>query len=305
MQFVVAINLLNLNTLIMSIAIRLFKATVFVITLFSSVNLQSQDATVTVGSGRTLIPPYIRDLESALDLFIINLSCNFQQPEEVVLAIELTEDRLGRIAFGQSDVLFIPNGSFQQIISNTEFTQWNNWQYDEGIKQQLLQTGRLPDGVYQLCVEVRPINDPIPLDEFCYLFDIFLPQNVQLIQPDNGEQIAEAYPLFQWTPVNWTTTVHYLLKIYQIIEGQAPQDAVAANQPIFEEEYVGQNNILYPPSGLPLEGGSIYAWQVTAFDEFGNPVGENGGMSEVFSFSYTGNNGGGLSDSLASCRPRT
>lgn len=269
-----------------------FPKVLLALIIFSTVpHLYAQDVNVSVGSSRTQIPPYIRDLESALDLFVIDLSCNFQQPTQVNLVLELTEDNLGRIAFGQSDILFIPNAPFQQLISNTEFTQWNNWEYDEGMKQQLLQTGRLPDGVYNLCVEVVPIDNPMPLDEFCYLFEIFLPQNVQLIQPDNGEQTIEESPIFQWTPIPWSQPVNYQIQVFRMIAGQAPQDAVASNQPQHEELVLGQTTLLYPQSALPLETGNTYAWWVIAKDEFDNTVGENNGQSEVYSFTHIGNGG--------------
>ncbi len=277
----------------MTYLVKSFRALLSTVLMLISFTVVAQDVSVSVGSSRTIIPPYIRDLESALDLFLIDLNCNFQQATEVLMVIELTEDELGRIAFGESEVMYIPNTSFQRTISNTEFTQWDTWEFDENMKQQFLETNRLPDGVYNLCVEVIPVDNPAPLSQFCYLFEIFLPNNVQLIMPDDESDVVVETPNFVWTPVNWMTPLNYFLKVVEIFQGQTPQDAMATNQPLAEHLLLQQTSYLYSMQDLPLEEGKSYAWQVTSVDEFDNAIGENGGESEVFSFNYVGNAMGG------------
>ncbi len=258
--------------------------------------LVAQDVQVTAGSNRINIPPYIRDWEAAADLFFINLSCTFQQPTQIVLAIELTEDRRGRIAFGQSDVVYVPNAPFQQIITNSDFTHWDTWDYDESLKNQIQRTGRLPDGVYNLCIEVLVENNPSPVADFCYLFETFLPQNVQLIIPDDEQTINNAYPMFQWTPIPWTQVVYYNLVVVQIIEGQQPQDAIAINDVFFQDVYPDENSVIYPPTALALEAGFSYAWFIFCEDEFGKRIGENNGESQIYSFQYEGKNQANIKD---------
>ena len=97
--------------------------------------LHAQDVQVTAGSNRINIPPYVKDWEAAADLFFINLSCNFQQPTPIVLAIELTEDRLGRIAFGQSDVVFVNNAAGTFGVRSIKKGHTLNWHLAQILSQ--------------------------------------------------------------------------------------------------------------------------------------------------------------------------
>ena len=266
------------------------KSAIFIFTLFITIQpLRAQDVQVSAGSNRVNIPPYIRDWEAAADLFFINLSCTFPQPTPIFMVIELSEERLGRIAYGESEVIYAPNTPFNRIINNTDFMNWDNWEYDDDIRQQAERTGRLPDGVYNLCVEILTNEDQMPMAQFCYMFEIFLPQNVQLILPDDVDEVSVPYPIFQWTPIPWSAPVTYHLVVVQLNDGQYPQDAMAANDIFFEEFLEDENMLIYPPTGLPYENGKYYAWMVIAEDEFGNRVGDNNGESQVYSFSYVGN----------------
>ena len=54
----------------------------------------------------------------------------------------------------------------------------------------------------------------------------------------------------------------------------------------FNQEMITVTSLIYPVAGLPFKDGIQYVWQVQAFDEYHNPLGDNQGKSEVWTFTF-------------------
>ncbi|NOZ57741.1 MAG: hypothetical protein GXO73_13240, partial [Calditrichaeota bacterium] len=105
---------------------------------------------------------------------------------------------------------------------------------------------------------------------------------------------------FEWTAATEHPgfTVHYWLRIYEINPPQNPFEAVEANRPFFERELTDEVSLLYPDDAPEFLVGRQYAWLVQAVDEMGDPLGENEGKSEIWTFWYKIGGSQGVAEEL-------
>ncbi len=107
--------------------------------------------------------------------------------------------------------------------------------------------------------------------------------------PANGSVQPVSQPqnlLFSWTPRHTLVTglVTYSLALYEIPEGEDPQDYVLNGGIPYRIVETTQTSFSYGPGEVPLNPGKVYAWQVQVqADESGF---ENQGYSVVQSFRY-------------------
>lgn len=114
-------------------------------------------------------------------------------------------------------------------------------------------------------------------------------QSIKLISPTDGENITPEKQLnFIWEPLllKATEPVTYRLKVWQLMEGQSPTQAMRVNQPIFTKD-VKNTSIIWD---YEVDGGiypeiTAFVWNVQALNHEGKPIGKNNGMSEPFGFS--------------------
>lgn len=151
-------------------------------------------------------------------------------------------------------------------------------------------TGRIPEGNYKLCIEVRN-NPDLPFcdcDNNYVMFLVITPDPVNLILPlDEDSLTYNKFPVFTWTPVTTAgiqpEIVKYKLKIVPVFEGQSLRDAVDKN-PIIIDKKLSNTTYQYHPSDPPfaLYPTAIgFAWRVEAFNaDDGSPATRNDGYSE-------------------------
>lgn len=130
---------------------------------------------------------------------------------------------------------------------------------------------RLPQGIYEYCVSVRPEYNrsevvPGPVYDECVYHkseDIFL---VNLVDPENNARIYEYNPMLSWT-VNYpfAAELTYRLRVAEIKEGQNTVAAITRNNPIYDEKNLMQLSQLYPVYAKPLQKNQPYAWTVDAY----------------------------------------
>ena len=181
---------------------------------------------------------------------------------------------------------------------------WRAARFIGDVGRSLDRTGRLPDGEYSLCVRfenattVEPTPRTVEDVAACASFRIGSPQPPTLLFPSDESNVMKRTPVFTWTPVvaPGVTRVDYELRVVEVLPGQTPTRAIEANYPVFETTVQSLTSLPYPPSALPLEVGTRYAWRVRSlqpggeFDDFaqaGAPLGQNEGLSEVFTFTRT------------------
>jgi len=185
-----------------------------------------------------------------------------------------------------------------RTVCSDELVDYDSISYDESLRDQITSTGRLPEDVYTVHVHVYEFSDgtlgsKLGEDERKCTILTFSPPS--LISPEDGHVVqARDFPL-EWEAATSHPDfeVHYHLRIYEVLEGQTSQEAAGANRPFYERELVSQLSLTYPPDAPDLTPGQRYAWYVQATDPDRDPLGENEGKSEVWSFWYQFGGGGG------------
>lgn len=146
-----------------------------------------------------------------------------------------------------------------------------HWQFSSSALQELFFTYKiLPEGTYEYCVTVIPGTNPKEhpgglFDECLYhrSNDIFL---INLIDPVDKEKLKEYNPMLTWIAnYSFSTELTYRIRVAEIKQGQNPVNAVMRNQPVYDENNLVQNIIVYPVYAKPLVANQPYAWTVDAF----------------------------------------
>ena len=161
-------------------------------------------------------------------------------------------------------------------------------------------SGLFPEGNYTLTIEA------VPDDRFSMIstlpgftqFTVSYGQPPQLVSPAEESFVIQPFPVFTWSPViaPADVNVEYEIRIVELLSGQQPEQAIdGARFPIVEEVVQNLTSFMMTPQQLQLEPGTVYAWQVTARDAFGEYPFRNGGRSEIGIFNYSGLPGDGES----------
>jgi hypothetical protein len=233
--------------------------------------------------------PYIADWEN--DPLIVTLVLSYTGSGNAAFHLQ------GSILRGATPIVSGRSAAFEfvrpsQLILTTRDGIWerNSVDYQSSLRDQLERTGRIPDGEYQFCVDVRQglpeAGGGALLSRDCAPFSITAPQPPSLVAPSDADSVRVGWPVFIWSPVmlGLNSRVSYHLRVAPVLPGQGALDALN-NVPQHEADLAG-TMLSYPRDGLPLEPGTRYVWQVQALDESGQPVGERQGKSEVWAFTY-------------------
>lgn len=230
--------------------------------------------------------PYIADWEA--DPSIVTLVLSYSGNGNQAFFLD------GRIQRGSTAIVGGRSTPFEfvrptQLILTTRDGIWdrNSVTYATTLRDQIERTGRVPDGEYQFCVDVRAGIPEAPgalLTQDCAPFSITAPQPPSLVSPADADSIAVPYPTLIWTPVllGANAAVSYHVRVAPVLPGQSPLDALN-NVPQYEAD-LSSTVASYPADALPLEDGTRYVWQVQAIDGAGQPVGERQGKSEAWTF---------------------
>ena len=160
----------------------------------------------------------------------------------------------------------------------------------------VLQSQRIPDGYYNLCVQafdnqtVKPLSGSEPTG--CsnkMLISTLEPPEIQ--SPLNEAEIEHGDPqqiLMRWTAVNSAATAMlYDIRIAEVPEGISPYEAMRTeNLLFFEERDYPANVFSYGPSFPALIGGKRYALQIRAHNAEDNANIRNNGKSDIVTFLY-------------------
>lgn len=171
---------------------------------------------------------------------------------------------------------FLPEHLEFQGISPTQFIQ---------------NGGRLPEGIYNVCVEVldyqRFQGAPIS-NQSCRVVEMAELAPPQILSPI-GEQGADPIQnlLFQWVPQHiGSFPTSYTLRVWEMRPGLAPTQIVQQTLPIFEHQQNGSTSFLYGLDAPPLEPGLSYLVQVQVEDLLEQHQFTNNGNSELVQFTY-------------------
>jgi len=161
------------------------------------------------------------------------------------------------------------NPGINQVDVNTANV---NWTYSSsGLRELFQDYNKLPAGTYQYCIKVTPRNvagehDLGNITEECLYNkneELFL---INLIDPENDAKLYEKNPSLSWVAnYSFSSDLTYKLRIAEIKKGQNTVTAISRNNPIYSENGLRQNMLVYPMSAKELQVNQPYAWTVDAF----------------------------------------
>jgi hypothetical protein len=144
--------------------------------------------------------------------------------------------------------------------------------------------GFLPLGVFNVCYGVVPqqSDSHLWIAESCETVEVEPISPPQLITPADSEYVDLTRPVFTWLPPSPPTLFHLLTYDWVLTEVQSMQsgeEALQLNAPLLKQQDISYNSLQYPQSLPELEEGKLYAWGITAKNNF-SPAAK----SEVWTF---------------------
>lgn len=163
----------------------------------------------------------------------------------------------------------------------------------QGLDQaDFLQTGgRLPEGIYNVCVEVldqvRTQGASIS-NQACSLITLAeLPAPLITYPSDHQQLSSNNALLFQWTAQHLGAfPVDYKFQLFEQKEGLSLAQTLSLSAPIFESQVINATSLLYDADEPLLQKGKNYLIQVQIQDISGQHHFQNEGKSQVHSFTY-------------------
>jgi hypothetical protein len=156
-------------------------------------------------------------------------------------------------------------------VFNRERTGHPVWQFSNPALRDLFLTyGKLPQGTYEYCVAISfpgagGEGGGSPADACTYhtVEDIFL---INLVDPEDNAKLYEHNPMLSWV-VNYpfASELTYRVRVAELKSGQNAVNAIARNNPVYQERNVFATAITYPATGRPLQTWQPYVWTVDAY----------------------------------------
>jgi hypothetical protein len=179
-----------------------------------------------------------------------------------------------------------------------EYFNFNNLNVSGRNTSQIINSGRLPEGMYSICLQVLDYNTGELLSqESCANVWIQLLDPPRLISPADSEFLDPAttttfpitWQLFNTASANNTMGTDFQLTMWELTEpGANPLSAVQNGQAlqVFQSDLLQNTNYTYGPADPLLEAGKAYVYRVQAIDADGKDRYKNGGYSEFRQFYY-------------------
>ena len=271
--------------------------------LLLSIAAKAQDIPLIVNV--TILPPYSTDVSvylGAADQTAISITNPNLGAKRFFLAGSITN-----LASGQSIIIpasqnpgvppIVVEGGATLNLAGTELQQYfnsNSLQLN-GISQQELINGNVPEGIYQLCLQAIDYEtlQPLSLGEpvGCSLpFPVVFVQPPITIAPACSTEVVSTNPqniMFTWTPpigILQGSNLQYRIKVAELPEGGNPLQVLqSTTTPLVNDSTF---NTFYFLSSLSpqLQPGREFVWQVTVRDLNGQLVFSNQGQSDVCTF---------------------
>ncbi|MEO9209814.1 MAG: hypothetical protein ABI208_01880 [Ginsengibacter sp.] len=228
---------------------------------------------------------YIVTYQSAMGNYTVKIVATFK-------------DGTGNV-IGTSDLNLLPNRKLQQgttVLQSKDVILLQSIHFTNSIQRNLITSGRLPEGNYQLSLKIidaetlKPLTDETmrPFTVLGYQLPILMaPQNESVL---SAEQARVAIT-FRWTPLAPPPSqerITYLLQIFEILEGQTPMQAFRSNWPLLNQQVKGTTQFIWHPQLYFADSSQNrkFIWTIQTVDSdgygFNNGVGD--GRSEPFWF---------------------
>jgi len=227
-------------------------------------------------------------------IFTVNLSFTGEPVEYVIHGTMQWYDESAYATLTPIVQYVLPSHLTNQdiIITNEESDLFDVVQtfddFIDAIEDQILETGRMPDGNYNFevaCYEPGHAGEEgyeVSNKEFATL-TIRSPISISLITPGNPiglgpAPISDSYPNFIW----FSNLIDYTIKVFEIDGEYTTPEEIELLEPYFEDR-CSITSYIYPTEAPDLMIGGTYAWQVSA--DVLTPVGGEGSYkSIIYSF---------------------
>ena len=195
-------------------------------------------------------------------------------------SINISDMNVPELLFSNTDINYestgVPGANFQLDGSPGDHIQLTNDEFDN-IQQQILQSGKLPNGTYVFSVTLKcATNDNIIYDSIVKTIEAYEPVYLDLISPGGYIQdtistsILTTSPLFSWSS-DYCTQCDYGIRVceYNTSLHSSLSDAIndnsvlPANQSIDFMTIPSIQNFSYPSdNAFDLMPGNLYVWQI-------------------------------------------
>jgi hypothetical protein len=242
---------------------------------------------------------------------IVNYLVTNQQAIRRPVKLRVTFKEAGGEAIGTTDFNLSANRIFApgvNLLTARDVVQLQSLRFTGSTAQAINQTGRLPQGSYQLSIQVVDAVTLAPLSEeqtrpflvSSYQLPILMqPLQDQVLQPNIAQQVIT----FRWTPLSPQPTqqrISYQLQVWEVQAGQTPMQAFRSNQPLLNQAVVGVTQYIWQPRLYMGDSAQHrqFVWTIQTLDTDGlginNGVGDGRSEPAWFSVGSLKNNGATL-----------
>jgi hypothetical protein len=179
-----------------------------------------------------------------------------------------------------------------------EYFNFNNLDVSGPNTSKIINSGRLPEGLYSMCLQVLDYHTGELLsEERCANIWMQLLDPPRILSPEEGKYLDPAitttfpitWQLFNTQSANTSMGTDFQLTMWELTEpGANPLSAVQNGQAlqVFQSDLLQNTNYTYGPADPLLEAGKVYVYRVQALDADGKDRYKNGGYSEFGYFIY-------------------
>lgn len=252
-------------------------------------------------------PSLLSEFQESSDNYRVNITnLNAFQNYNIIIQGRLTSDNGIEAQFSEDfndyQIIEIPAGSNQTFLFEELGNYFDNLSLDDidysggPDVAYLIQSQRLPDGIYSICIEARDFDSrellSLPLEANCSNPIIIQSVNPPVITNPLEEQVIEQVEPtlinIAWTPVIApSASIVYDLRLAEFSELVNPYDAIENENFLqFEESDIRSNVFIYNQSHTPLIPGKKYIVRVRARDENNSVNIFNQGWSDIVIFSF-------------------
>ncbi|MEM6645990.1 MAG: S8 family serine peptidase [Bacteroidota bacterium] len=198
-------------------------------------------------------------------VLLIATITNDERPRPLRLLIDVTGQANGYLGQGRILLGTMTPGEVR-MVTNRDITQFALSDVGDTILDRAFETGVLPPDLYSYAVTLEDLTRGQPVAEEVGEVETTNPGNeLDLVGPGLPfdqplETLASPFPLFQW--FTQSTSVDFAL--YEVRPGQVAPEDVVTGQPVFRQDEIEAQQLLYPSFAEPLQPGMTYAWQVEA-----------------------------------------
>lgn len=265
--------------------------------LSKHVQAQSTSQVTIVGIPPVLPSPFASDIENSFVSgqyqIIFNYTSFSPSPVDFIFDFTVLKEGQEIISISSLPAPFAPGTYiFTSFFEELIFPQGANdvfQQLEGSIRNQIIQTGTVPEGNYTIRINARSANQAniVAIAGNAH-FSVQYPSPPILVAPANGSNLLMDIPIFAWTPVVNTAGIQmeYEFLLVEVNPGQSSLQAINSNREVALETVMGNTTLIYTPDFLPLEENTEYAWQITAKDAMGNVPLQNQGKTDIYTFTY-------------------